>query len=38
MTEAEQQAIYRRIREALARAIRMNVLLPSRLAVLPQRK
>jgi hypothetical protein len=39
MLEAsEQLASYRRIRDFLARTIRLELLLPARLAVLPQRK
>lgn len=34
----EQVAAYRRLRETLQQEIRMNLLLTSRLAVLPQRK
>ncbi|MGO8950424.1 MAG: hypothetical protein ACLQUY_22745 [Ktedonobacterales bacterium] len=36
--EAEQLASYRRIREALIRDIRLQLLLPAKLAALPRRK
>jgi hypothetical protein len=35
---AEQLAAYRRIHEELTRMIRVEMLLPARLALLPQRK
>jgi hypothetical protein len=35
---AEQLATYRRIRDELSRLIRLEMLFPARLAVLPQRK
>lgn len=38
VTEAEQQAIYRRVCDTLTRAIRINLLLLSRLTVLLRRK
>jgi hypothetical protein len=38
LPQAQRLQAYRRIREMLARSIRMNLLLPTRLAMVPQRK